>query len=59
MVNNGMVNANSLYFPQHTFCEIFAVLGRFLRLKNPVKYIRRIEISYKWAHPAQAGDLWR
>jgi hypothetical protein len=58
MVNGGVVNGPASYFIRATFCIIFAVSGRFLHFKNPVKYSGRFKINHKSAHPpapASAG----
>jgi hypothetical protein len=47
MLNAGMVNAGSSYFPPPLFCESFRVIGRFLRFQNPFKYTRRSRINPK------------
>ena len=55
MVNDGMVNARSTCENRAYFCEIFAVLGRFPRFKNPVKYSRRIDINHDTVRFAPAA----
>jgi hypothetical protein len=46
MVNTNVVNARTPCSERADFCVIFAVSGRFLHFKNPVKYIRRFEIHH-------------
>ena len=45
MVNVRMLNCEPAFVPQPDFREIFRVLGRFPRFKNPVKYIRGWQIN--------------
>jgi hypothetical protein len=42
-----MVNGGPACHEHAHFCVIFAVSGRFLHFKNPVKYICRAEINRK------------
>ncbi len=53
MVNVRMVNAPRRCVLCAHFCEIFLDSGRFLRLKNPVKYksnlrINRDMVPFRW-----------
>jgi hypothetical protein len=50
MVNTGVVNANTRYFPPAAFCESFAVLGRIPRFQNPFKYNANIWINPETVH---------
>jgi hypothetical protein len=55
MVNAGMVNGAPPYFSPATFCESFPVFARILPFQNPFKYIRRLAINHKTAHPQPSG----
>ena len=52
MVNLAMVNAKPPCANRADFCIIFAVSGRFLHFKKPVKYRSRLQINHKTVHPA-------
>jgi hypothetical protein len=52
MVNAGVVNGWSAYFPPAAFCESFAVFGQIPRFQNPFKYTRKFHINRKTAHLA-------
>jgi hypothetical protein len=47
MLNAGMVNSESPCLPRAHFCVFLRVSGRFLRFKNPVKYICGFQINQK------------
>jgi hypothetical protein len=53
VVNAGMVNGPTSCFKRATFCVFFPLLGRFPRLKNPVKYARNFNINHETVHSAQ------
>ena len=59
MVNPGVVNGPASYFLRATFCYFFPALGRFLCLKNPVKYTGSLKINHKPAHPAAPTSAGR
>jgi hypothetical protein len=46
MVNAGMVNGASAYFPPATFCESFRVFGQIPQFQNPFKYIRKSLVNH-------------
>jgi hypothetical protein len=50
MINANMVNGGPACHEHAHFCVIFAVSGRFLRFKNPVKYICPLELTVKTVH---------
>jgi hypothetical protein len=45
MVNADVVNAHASCSNRADFCIIFAVSGRFMLFKKPVKYVRIFEIN--------------
>jgi hypothetical protein len=55
MLNAGMVNSESSCFARALFCDFFRVSGRFLRFKNPFKYIRGFQINQKQGLEGKAG----
>jgi hypothetical protein len=52
LVNAGKVNARQSCLSRAVFGEIHLDSGRFLRFKNPVKYIRGFELTYTQARAA-------
>jgi hypothetical protein len=51
MVNSVLVNSAYLRQKHPHFGDISRILGRNLRLRNPVKYISGFEINHKPVHP--------
>ncbi len=52
MVNAGMVNCGPACSFQLNLCEICCVLGRILRVQNPIKYKRNREVNPETVRPA-------
>jgi hypothetical protein len=53
MVNTGVVNSQSSSFLPTHFHEFFRALGRFPRLKDPVKYTHNFPVNHnRPPHPA-------
>jgi len=58
MVNTGMVNAQGTCSEYAHFCKFFAVSGRILHLKNPVKYERIFDINQNNAGAGRTPQQW-
>jgi hypothetical protein len=56
MVNAGMVNASASGLPRAHFCVFFFVSGRYVLLRNPVKYTRIFGINQSLAAPVPLSE---
>ena len=50
ILNAGVVNARAPCLSRAAFCVFFRVLGRFLRFRNPVKYVHRSQLNRSRPH---------
>ncbi len=57
MVNTGLVNAGARCVRKPDFCALFRFRGRFLRLRNPFKYISNSRLNQHYSQHGQVLEV--